>query len=405
VNNTLPKFAALLLCAAALLPLGAEEGGVFAAASGAPELGSRAAVLMDAATGTLLYQKNPDAEIPPASLTKLVTIHLALREAAAGRAGLDETVAIPPESYAVNQPPRSSLMFLAPGQTVSLRELLLGLAVPSGNDAAVAVALRFAPSVAAFAGEMNREVRALGLVKTRFVEPSGVSELNSTTAGDFARFCREYLRLHPESLALLHSVRSFTWPPEDSRRPSEAITQSNRNRLLGVVEGVDGLKTGYIDEAGYNIALTAERRGTRLIAVILGAPATPGRGERIRDEDGTNLLNWGFAHFRTLRPLPEGPVPQRVWKGARRNVLPRYAEDLAFTAGADRGEGLYYRTEYLDPLVAPLPEGSPVGRMLIYDRLGELRSVTLLSAEAVGRGSLFRRIADSLALFFRGIFR
>ena len=261
-------------------------------------LNSRSAVLLDAATGILLYAKNEDEPIPPASLTKLMTIHLALREVAAGRAALDEAMAPPRESWAVNQPPRSSLMFLAAGQRVSLRELILGLAVPSGNDAAVAVALRFAPSVEDFTDRMNREARRLGLEKTRFTEPSGISEYNLTTALEFARFCRIYLREHPETLAEFHSVAEFAYPKaenvaEQYREKPGTIPQTNHNRLLGKVEGVDGLKTGYIDEAGYNIALTAERRGVRLIAVILGAPAGYD-GDRIRDEDGRKLLTCGF---------------------------------------------------------------------------------------------------------------
>jgi D-alanyl-D-alanine carboxypeptidase (penicillin-binding protein 5/6) len=399
-----------LAALARTVPAAAEEDYLFAAAPDAPELGSRAAVLMDAATGAVLYEKNPDEAIPPASLTKLVTMHLVLQEAAAGRADLDETVDLPAESWARNQPPRSSLMHLSPGQIVTLRDLMLGLAIPSGNDAAVAVALRFAPSVDDFAALMNREVRALGLVSTRFVEPSGVSEDNSTTAGEFILFCREYINLHPETLALFHSVPSFAFPrPENMPPPYRdapgTTTQYNHNRLLGILEGVDGLKTGYIDESGYNIALTAERNNTRLIAVILGAPAIPRQGERIRDEDGTALLTWGFEHFKTLRPVLEEPGMVRVWKGAEKSAAVTFAEPLPFTTRANRGQRISVRTEYPDPVVAPLPAGSPVGRAIIYDSQGELRSIPLVTRDAVEGGSFFRRFWDSIALFFRGIFR
>ncbi|MDR2370528.1 MAG: serine hydrolase, partial [Treponema sp.] len=225
---------------------------------------SRSAVLVDGETGTVLYSKNPDDEIPPASLAKLMTMHIALSETAAGRASLDETVAVTPESWARNQPAGSSLMFLAPGQTVSLRVILLGLAVSSGNDAAAAAALHFAPTVRDFAGMMNMEARRMGLIKTRFVEPSGISEDNVTTAGEFVLFCREYIRLHPEALAEFHSVPEFAYPLASNagaafRDKPGTIVQQNRNTLLKTFPGVDGLKTGYIDESGYNIALTAER--------------------------------------------------------------------------------------------------------------------------------------------------
>ena len=370
-----------------------------------PDLGSRSACLLDAATGTVIYAKNPDEPIPPASLAKLMTMHLALTEVEAGRASLDEIVPLDPASWAVNQPPRSSLMFLAQGQTVSLRELLLGLAVPSGNDAAVAVALRFAPAVEYFAEAMTGEARRMGLELTRFREPSGISEYNSTTAREFAFFCREYLALHPEALRDYHSVAVFDYPkvsnvPGPYRDRPGTIVQYNRNALLGMVEGVDGLKTGYIDEAGYNIALTAERRGTRFIAVILGAPAGP-QGERIRTRDGAVLLNWAFDHYKTIRPEVGELPPAQVWKGTirRGRIVPGAA--LEFTALTGRGGGLYWKTETDDPLVAPLPAGSPAGRLIFYDNAGELRRIPLVMVEAVETGGFFRRLWDSIRLFFK----
>jgi D-alanyl-D-alanine carboxypeptidase (penicillin-binding protein 5/6) len=347
---------------------------------------------------------------------------VALKAAAAENVSLDEIVALPRQSWAVNQPPRSSLMFLAAGQRVTLRELIMGLAVPSGNDAAIAIALRFAPSVEAFAGWMNGEARSLGLEKTHFVEPSGISEYNFTTAMEFALFCREYIRLHPETLAEFHSAPEFAYPKaenvaEQYRANPGTIVQQNHNRLLdgglsgrkniNAVEGVDGLKTGYIDEAGYNIALTAARRGTRLIAVILGAPAGY-RGERIRDEDGKNLLNWGFDNFRTLRPVLPEMEPLRVWKGKINYVTCIPGETLNFTAAADRGAGLRWTgeyAEYAEYLTAPLPVGSRVGTLVLSDSFGELRRIPLVTAENVEQGGFFKRFFDSVRLFFRVVFR
>jgi D-alanyl-D-alanine carboxypeptidase (penicillin-binding protein 5/6) len=393
---------------------------ITAAAKNAPALGSRAAVLMDAETGALLYAKNPDELIPPASLTKLMTIHVALKTAAAENASLDETVELPRQSWAINQPPRSSLMFLAAGQRVTIRELIMGLAVPSGNDAAVAIALRFAPSVEAFVERMNGEARFLGLAKTRFVEPSGISEYNITTAREFALFCREYLSLHPETLAEFHSAPEFAYPKaenvaEQYRVNPGTIVQQNHNRLLdngnsgsrstNAVEGVDGLKTGYIDEAGYNIALTAARRETRFVAVILGAPPTGRAGERIRDEDGRNLLNWGFDNFKTLHPgIPE-QEPLRVWKGKTDYVTCVPGETLNFTTVSSRGAGLRWKGEYDEPLTAPLPAGSKVGTIVLSDNFGELRRIPLVTVENIERGGFFKRFFDSARLFFRTVFR
>ena len=373
-----------------------------------PEPVSQSAVVMDAATGTVIFSKNPDDEIPPASLTKLMTMHLVFKEIDAGRASPDEVITPTRESWAVNQLPLSSLMYLAPGQKLSLRELLLGMAVFSGNDAAGAAALRFAPTVDDFVGMMNREAAALGLEKTRFADASGYSENNMTTAGEFARFCKIYLEAHPESLRDYHSVPEFAYPrpenvAEEYRANPNTRVQRNRNTLLGKVEGVDGFKTGFIFESGYNIALTAERNGTRFIAVILGAPADWG-GDRIRDEDGKNLLEWAFANYRTVKPKPDAPQPVRVWKGRENFTGLVWGEPLDFTALAERGENLSWRFELTDPLIAPLPAGSKAGNLVLYDSLGELRRVPLLTARGVEQGGFLKRLLDSIRLFFRRFF-
>jgi D-alanyl-D-alanine carboxypeptidase (penicillin-binding protein 5/6) len=371
----------------------------------APEPVSRAAVLMDAAAGTVLYAKNSDEPISPASLTKLMTMHLVFQEAAARGISLDEEFSPPRESWAINQPPRSSLMFLAAGQRTSLRELLLGLAVPSGNDAAVAAALRFSPTVGDFTALMNREARRLGLTQTRFVEPSGISEYNSTTAGEFIRFCREYIRLHPESLREFHSVPDFAYPKvknvgEIFRENPRTIVQSNHNTLLKTFPGVDGLKTGYIDEAGYNIALTAQREGTRFILVLLGAPARPG-GDQIRDADGEKILSWAFDTFKTIRPIIGDLEPARLWKGKADWIRLIPAGGTEFTAPVNRGNSLWLSTELKDPLIAPIPAAYPLGNLIISDERGELRRIPLMSAEAYEAGGFFKRVWDSLRLFFR----
>jgi len=370
----------------------------------APETGSHAAVVVDAETGTALYAKNAFDEIPPASLAKLMTMHLVQNEIKEGRASLDDVVSIGEQSWAKNQPPRSSLMFLAQGQTVTLREIMLGMAIPSGNDAAVAAALYLAPSVDEFAGIMTKEARRMGLVKTTFVEPSGISEDNMTTAAEFAAFCMEYIRLHPQSLSEFHSVREFAYPkaanmPEALRNNPRTIVQINRNNLLGVFPGVDGLKTGYIDEAGYNIALTAKQNDTRFIAVILGAPAGYG-GSRIRDRDGERLLSWAFGNFKTVRPEIPPLENVKLWKGRDKQVSLRLAEPLAFTAPLDRAVSLRYAAKVNEPLIAPLPASYPVGWLILADNEGELRRVQLVTGREYQKGNIFKRIWDSIRLLF-----
>jgi D-alanyl-D-alanine carboxypeptidase (penicillin-binding protein 5/6) len=288
-----------------------------------------------------------------------------------------------------------------------LHDLLLGLAVPSGNDAAVAVALQVAPSIEQFVELMNREASALGMAKTLFVEPSGISEYNMTTAREFALFCRTYIRNHPETLKDYHSVRVFAYPRvenvmESQRNRPGTIVQYISNRLLEDFEGVDGLKTGYIDESGYHIALTAERDGTRFIVVILGTPIRVGGvlGSQVRDTEGRRLLTWAFDNYKTVRPEAPELEQVRIWKGKVNYVGVGPDEILDFTSRTNRAETLDYKTEIFDTLIAPLPIGSLVGNLILYDDEGELHRVPLVTTEEITAGGFFKRLFDSIRLFF-----
>jgi D-alanyl-D-alanine carboxypeptidase (penicillin-binding protein 5/6) len=186
---------------------------------------------------------------------------------------------------------------------------------------------------------------------------------------------------------------------EPFRDNPRTIVQSNHNALLKTFPGVDGLKSGSIDEAGYNIALTASRGGTRFILVILGAPARPG-GDRIRDADGEKLLAWAFDTFRTIRPVLGDPEPARLWKGRSDWVKLVPAEAADFTAPVSRGRSLWLSTELQNPLVAPLPADYPAGNLIISDEQGELRRIPLVTAAEYEAGGFFKRLWDGVRLFF-----
>jgi D-alanyl-D-alanine carboxypeptidase (penicillin-binding protein 5/6) len=371
----------------------------------APEIVSRAAVLIDANTGTILYAKNPDEEIPPASMTKLMTMYLVMNAIKEGRASYDEIIPITVESWAQRQPPRSSLMFLEPGQTVTLREILLGLAVSSGNDAAVAAALRFAPTMGDFADLMTQEARKMGLNVTRFTESSGICPYNMTTAAEFASFCRQYILVHPNSLKQFHSVTEFSYPMADNVQPGRrnnprTIQQFNRNSLLHSFSGADGLKTGFINESGYNIALTAERNKTRFILVVMGAPNERG-GSRIRAADGARLLSWAFDNFKTVRPEIGKIEPQRLWKGRKNTVDLELVQSPYFTANINRANSIKYEIVIPNSLIAPLPKGFLAGYLYITDEYGELSRVPLVTNTAYERGNIFKRFWHSILLLFK----
>jgi D-alanyl-D-alanine carboxypeptidase (penicillin-binding protein 5/6) len=376
----------------------------------APEIVSQAAVLIDAATGALLYSKNSNEEIPPASLTKLMTMHLLMNEVKEGRASYDEFIPLTEESWAQKQPPHSSLMFLEPGQKVTLREILTGLAVSSGNDAAVAAALRLAPNVDAFANLMTNEAGRIGLNVTRFKEPSGISELNMTTAEEFALFCRYYIDTHPNSMRDFHSVIEFSYPlagneTERYKNRPRTITQYNRNALLKSFTGVDGLKTGFINESGYNIALTAKREQTRFILVMLGAPSQRG-GERIRETDSINILTWAFENFKTVRldvKIIEQTFMREIplWKGKSKTTVLKFETSPDFTSPVYRADNLSYEVIIPKALIAPLPEGFPAGYIRVSDEYGELSRAPIVTAAECKKGNIFKHLWHSIVLLFK----
>lgn len=274
------------------------------------DVSSGAAILVDASNGCVLFEKNADEIIPPASLTKLFVMYIVFKEIEAGNLSLDDFVQPPENSWTVNMPSDASLMFLGQGHKVTVRELLTGLAVASGNDAALAIAYKISGSTKAFVERMNYEAKALGLEKTSFVEPSGYSENNQTTARELATFCRIYINRFPESLKDYHSCKEILYPLQknlpswqQSKGDSMAVYQRNTNPLLGKLEGCDGLKTGFIYESGYNLALTAQRDGVRFLSVTMKGPGTGSReGNFYRVKDGTAMMEWAFASFSNFEP-------------------------------------------------------------------------------------------------------
>lgn len=254
------------LCLVLLLP----------AVAGAAALPVRSAILVNLGTGRVLYEKNADAAIPPASLTKIMTMYLALDAVKARRLRLDTRVPVRPAAAGVG----GSSMHLNAGDTVPLVRLLAGMAVVSGNDAAMAVATRVGGDTRAFVRQMNGRARRLGLTRTTFKNPTGLPAAGQkTSARDMMRLCQAYLKAHPEAMRF-HGMRYFL---------HRGMPMRNTNTLLGTMNGVTGLKTGWTVASGYNLVVTAKRGKTQLLAVVLGA----GSREQ-RDSAARQLLEAGF---------------------------------------------------------------------------------------------------------------
>ena len=371
-------------------------------------LPGQAAILFEVDSGIILFASHPDLTIPPASLTKIMTIHLSLEAAEERGIDLEDQIHYSPAAYAENAPPHSSLMFLGPGQLTSLQELLWGLAVSSGNDAAVAAAEFAAGSVSAFTGLMNQEAQRFGLRSTYFEEPSGYSAYNQTTASDLARFISYYLRRWDGVWQPIHSLPAFTYPKREDLEPGAesrflGITQPNRNGLALSYPGADGLKNGFIDESGYNIAFTAARNGMRLAGLILGvqAPSTAA-GSRLREEAAAALLDYGFRNFEKRAVRIPAVENIRVWKASPGNIsLP--ASDLSLPVPIGAGE-IDAIVEVPDSLLGPIEAGSELGRYVLGGSEAAYFSLPVRAQEAAEEAGVLRKIWDSILLFFRGLF-
>ena len=382
---------------------------------------AESAILIDTANGNILYEKNADEVIPPASMTKLFAMYVVDEEVSAGNFSYDQIIPLPPESWACNMPPHSSLMFLGEGQIVTLEELLLGLSICSGNDAAYALAYTICGNMEDFVNRMNHIAFDLGLEHTHFVESSGYSELNTTTAREMAAFCRVYLEKHPDSLARYHGVQKFTYPKAENLAPGDKIasqdfsqgfprhitmpiTQRNTNPLLGILDGVDGLKTGYIDESGYNLSLTAKRNGNRYLSVTMKGPGkSSAEGQAGRVHDGKELMEWAFS---TFSDYDTGMYVHQYFvktfgsseKGF--NLVPACSDKILsvpYITGESMKENLAQIKVYLnyvDNGWGKITLGEEYGNIKIVLNDYELQTIPLIADRSIEKGNIFVRLAD-----------
>jgi len=375
------------------------------------------AILVDASSGCVLYEKNADQVVPPASITKLFVMYIVFEEIEKGNIKLDDVVPLPELSWAENQPKDSSLMHLGQGQKVTLRELLEGLAVASGNDAAKAVAYYISGSPANFVERMNEECKKLGLKHTKFVEPSGYDENNCTTARELATFTRIYITKYPESLQYYHSLKSIDYPKlenlpkwQQSYGDSLAVHQINTNPLLGRMEGVDGIKTGFIYESGYNLALTAKRGEQRFLSITLhGQGKGTKQGNEGRIHDGTEMMEWAFNTFSNYIPEEKHelyfPVPAlaaKENKGNFVNLIPAWTTDIPVPhvigeTAKDSANQVKYVISIPNYLYGNVEKGSVYGE--IKYKLGEitLETVPLVADRSIEKSGILGSFLGTLA--------
>ncbi|NIZ46938.1 D-alanyl-D-alanine carboxypeptidase [Entomospira nematocerorum] len=372
---------------------------------------AQSVILIDAHSGRVLYEKSADKLHVPASLTKIISLTLAYEALANGDITYASPIIVSDRASMHNVPYRSSRMYLEPGQNVKMYDLMLGMAIASGNDAAVALAEVVSGSVEDFVLRMNQLAKMLGAKNSHFVDPAGILDGNITTAREYALFAKYYIEQYPHALQEIHSVPSFSYPnlQQMNHRGTMRYTVTHKNPigLIGSYDGADGLKTGYVDESGYNLVATVQQGSMRLIAVILGVFA-PGAqsGSRQREQDAKNLFDYALSHYRyyewSQHPMYQESTSIRVWGGKQRyttvtiDSLSPYVE-YPFTEEEWRLSQMRWSTERQQ---APLSARNLVGSLLIES--DELRwEVPLIIEDGVERLPFWLYLNDMFKFYLQ----
>ena len=354
-----------------------------------PAINADSYLLVDFDTGAVLVEHNPDLQLPPASLTKLMTAYILTQEVELGRLGLGDLVPVSRNAWSQNPVfEGSSLMWIEPGKPVTVAELERGIVISSGNDAAVAIAEHIAGSEAAFVDLMNRYAEEMGLTGTHFENSHGLPHpKHLSTARNLAAMAAAAIRAHPERYAI-YKEQSYTY---------NDITQYNRNHLLREDDSVDGLKTGYTSVAGYGLVASAKREGMRLISVVMGSSSPSSRKSETR-----SLLNYGFRFYETTTPLRGGTelTQGNVWKGQTPQVALGVTTDVVLTLPRSAAQ-ITPSVEIDTPMIAPLKAGDVVGRVVLT-RAGEsVGEAPLEVLQAVEPAGFFARLWDTILLWFQ----
>ncbi len=354
----------------------------------APQVSASSYILMDATSGNILIEEASHTRLPPASLTKMMTAYIVEHEVAEGRINLYDEVPVSVKAWKTG----GSKMFIKEGTKVVLEDLLKGVIIQSGNDASIALAEFVAGSELAFSDIMNQQARLLGMKDTNFENATGLpSENHYSTAYDLAILAKAIINNYPEQYKL-YAEKYFTY---------NNIRQPNRNRLLWRDKSVDGLKTGHTEEAGYCLVASAERDGMRLISVVMGT-----KSENARAQESQKLLNYGFRYFEThnLYNAGESLIESPVWLGLADSVQLGLAKDVVITIPRDQKSEL--KAELLvEPVVkAPLSVGQKIGQLEVTLKGEVVVSEALVALEPVPEAGFFKRVWDSIKLFFIGLF-
>ena len=344
-------------------------------------------VLQDHLSGKILYEKDADSRIYPASMTKIMTAIVAFDLLKTGEASLDEMITVSEKAWRMSQSGYSS-MFIMLNDQVSVEDLLKGIIIVSGNDACVALAEGLSGTEEDFVILMNEKAQEIGLENTNFSNSSGISDPeNYSTVRDILIMSKYMIDKYPEYYTYFKET-TFTW----DRTGGDPITQGNRNPLLYKNLGVDGIKTGFLTVEKYSLASSMQADKRRLTAVVSGFP-----NKNSRSRESAKLLNWGLRNFDTIEvAVKEKPFAEiDVWLGKKEKIPVVTNEDIYLTVPKRKRKTIKAILEYEGPLESPITKGDKVGSLNIYIAGDLVKEIDVLSNESVKRSNIFSRIYKS----------
>ena len=352
------------------------------------------AILVEAESGTILFEKAADQLNPPASLSKLMTLEVVYHALAEGTLKPDEEFVVSENAWRKGgAPARGSAMYAALHSRVAVRDLIRGAVIQSGNDACITLAEGVAGSENNFAELMNKRAKELGLTKSFFSNPTGLHEPNmKVTARELAVLARHIIQTYPDYYRDF-GENEFTW---------NKIRQYNRNPLLRMNLGADGLKTGYTKESGYGLVGSAVQSGMRLIVVVMGL-----KSEKERSDEARKLIDWGFRGFESRPLFAEGQAigEAKVFGGSRGRV-PLVAPGMVrLMVPRNVNDKIIARVVYTGPVAAPVAKGQPIGKLKVWRGDNVALEVPLQAGEDVGTGNLPQRAFDAATEMVIGLFR
>ncbi len=358
-----------------------------------PEIAARNYLLFDVTTGQVLAAKDPDAQIEPASLTKLMTAYVVFDALRAKKINLEQT--LPVSERAWKMP--GSRMFIDPKMQVKVDDLLHGMIVQSGNDATMALAEGVGGTAENFVRLMNEQAKALGMTKTGYKNPEGLTEAgHTTTANDLSILANRLMKDFPEYMHY-YSTKQWFYPG------TPKSNGTNRNTLLFRDPTVDGLKTGHTNAAGYCLVATAKRQvpnagERRLISILLGAAS-----DKDRANESQKLLNWGYTAFDTVKLFDGGQAvaTPKAWKGAQNTVKMGSPTPIVINVPAGTGGKVETQVVSQEPLVAPFTKGQKLGSLKVMAGGQQVAEVPLVALEDVGEAGIFGRAWDAIRLWIK----